>query len=263
LKEIIRDTVRLPAGDGEVWLAGLELLGSETLREYLGDLRTRFPKRPLRVYYGGDGVAGDTFAQTILQAGVRRVSLIYSGLERSATELSARSGGNAGRLLSFLQSLPAGNETGLELSLAVPYIDSVSFEEWDGVMRFAGAGCRRLEIQLPWDFKNPEVFESRKFYRLGRRWIRAGGRDWEVAVPSLRQRGTLLFRVTSALFGSVSRADLHYAPHFFAGPRAGWVAGSIPPFDRGRKDLSITEPSLEGLPGEPIDESMLEQMRPG
>lgn len=263
LAGIYGETLRPPPGDGELWLAGLELLEPATVEAFLKGLRTRHPHRPLRVYYGGDGVAGEAFAGAVLRAGVDRVALVYNGLETSATELSARSGGNATGLFAFLQTLSAGPPGPLRLSLAVPWVDSVADEEWDGVMRFAAAGCKRLELQLPWDFKNPEVFEFRKFHRLGRRWVRAGGQDWEVVVPSAQQRGTMLFRLPCALFGRVSRADLHYAPHFFAGPRAGWVAGSTPPFARGRSEAEAAEPVLDGLPGEPITAPMLEQMRPG
>jgi uncharacterized Fe-S cluster-containing radical SAM superfamily protein len=263
LSDIIGQTAQVPAGESELWLAGLELLEPDTLLAHMRALTTRFPSRPLRVYYGGDGVAGGNFAEALVEAKVGRISLVYSGLEQSATELSARSGGNASRLLSFLQMLPQGGADGLRLSLAVPYIDSVSHDEWDRVMRFAAAGCHRLEIQVPWDFKNPEVFEYRKFRRLGRRWISAGGQDWEVALPSAHQRGTLVFRLMMALQGCVSRADLHYVPHFFSGPRAGWVAGSVPSFARRRDSGDGSDPVLRGLPGEPIDESMLEQMRPG
>jgi hypothetical protein len=260
--DIILQTARVPLGDGELWLAGLELLERDSLLALLRSLSSRFPSRPLRVYYGGDGVAGDKFAEALVEAEVRRVSLVYNGLERSSTELSARSGGNASQLLAFLQTLPRGGASGLRVSLAVPYIDSATEVEWDGIMRFAAAGCHRLEIQLPWDFKNPEVFEFRKFHRLGRRWLEAGGQDWEVAVPSARP-GTLLFRLLMALWGRVSRADSHYVSHFFAGPRAGWVAGSVPPFARRRDSGGIPDPILSGLRGEPIDSSMLEQMRPG
>ncbi len=260
---IFRQSLRPPWGDGELWVAGLELLEAVSVGACLRDLSARFPSRPIRFYYGGDGVAGDELAPALLKAGVSRVSLVYNGLEQSATELSAQSGGNASQLIAFLQQLAPGGESGLGLSLAVPYMDSVADEDWAGVMRFAAAGCQRLEIQLPWDFKNPEVFEFRKVFNLGRRWVAAGGRDWEVVVPSGQQRGTFFFRGPVGLFGRLAQADLHYAPHFFAGPRAGWVAGSVPAFARRRGGAQEPEPQLDGFSGEAITVAMLEQMRPG
>lgn len=262
LLAIFQGTLCPPWGDGEIWVAGLELLEVDTVRACLRDLSTRYPSRPVRLYYGGDGVAGEGLAAALSGTGVRRVVLMYSGLGQSATELSAQSGGNATRLLSFLQSMER-TAGGPAISLAVPYMDSVADEDWAPVMRFAAAGCHRLEIQLPWDFKNPEVFEFRKVFSLGRRWVEAGGRDWEVVVPSGRQRGTLLFRLPVGLFGQLSQADLHYAPHFLAGPRAGWVAGSIPAFARRRGGELDLEPQLDGFPGDAIDLAMVEQMRPG
>jgi MoaA/NifB/PqqE/SkfB family radical SAM enzyme len=261
LASIFETSLVVPEGGAELWLAGLELFEPTPLEALFRRLRRAYWQRPLRVYYSGDSVAGDGLLSAALRGGVDRISLLYQGMETSQTELSARSGGNASALMSLLTTPTLRSAGPLGISLAVPYVHSATLAQWQEVMRFAAAGCHRLEIQLPWDFKNPEVFEFRKFFQLGRLWRQAGGQDWEVVVPTQELRGTALFRLPTALFGRVSLAQANYASHFFSGPQAGWVAGSLPAF--ARQGRTAAEPVLAGLPGRAVDAGMLDEMRPG
>ncbi len=262
LRRIIEETLRLPDGGTDAWIAGLELLEPQTLTELLAGLRRRLPGLHLRVHYAGDSVAGSAFVPAIVAGGAESLVLAYSGLERSQTELSARSGGNAALLRTALASPLVDSPTALKSILAIPYVASASPEEWAAVYRFARDGVKRLQIQLPWDFKNPEIFELFKFVRLARRWRQHGGESFEVAVPATNRQGTPFFRIPMLLAGTLHVADEHYAPHFFSGPRAGWVSGATPVFAR-RPAEEPDDPTLANLPGDPITPTHLDRMRPG
>jgi len=251
------------AGDGEeIWLSGTELMTADTLTRFVAFARGRSGSARMRLFSGGDSVAGDGLAEAAVRGGVTRLGLVHSGISNDTHELSALSGGNALQLASLAEQ---ARGHGLELSLVLPYV-----AEWDEsqcalLERFAARGLSGLEIHLPPGFKNPEVFELFKVARMAAVWRGAGGLRTEVVLADRQRRGTLFFRGPLPLVAGLSVGPDHLAKHFFSGPLAGWISSSTPPFARipGGSGAAEAQPSLSGLPGAPVDEAALERMRPG
>jgi hypothetical protein len=129
----------------------------------------------------------------------------------------------------------------------------------------ARAGVTTLEIQLPWDFKRPQVFDAVKLGRVLAGWRRAGGLRLRVVAPDEQREGTALFRWPTGVLADLSLASDSYAEHLFSSRQGGWVALSVPPValrpeegaPQGRQVV------LPALPGSPIDRPRLARMRQG
>lgn len=246
----------------EIWLAGTELMDSATLTRFVAAARRQSSAPHLRLFCGGDGVAGKALVEAAAAGGATRLALIHSGLARETHELSALSGGNAAQIDGLAQ-MARGHS--LEVSLVLPFIAEWTEEMQELLERFAGRGISILEVHLPPDFKNPEVFELFKMARMAAVWRGAGGRRTEVVLPQAARRGTLLFRLPLPLVARASVGPEHLISHFFSGPFAGWISMSTPPFARVPAARPPTEeqPILSGLPGQPINATLLGHMRPG
>jgi len=266
LLDLALSTLDTPEGArrGEIWLSGTELMAPETLTRFISDVRARPGVRGVKLYHGGDSVAGDRFVEAVVRGGVSELCLVHSGLVQGTTDMSALSGGNSAQLGRVLESPLLSRRGFCEVSVAIPFVESMDARQMNELYRFARAGCR-LEVQLPWDFKRPEVFELFKLARLAARWAGAEGRGLRVVVPDDARLGRLLFRHPVKLFSDLSVAASHYARHYFSGRQAGWISLSVPPFALEPDSPSITrvQPVLAGLAGSPIDEKLFNLMRPG
>jgi MoaA/NifB/PqqE/SkfB family radical SAM enzyme len=244
-----------------VWTAGLELLDPPSLERFLARLRASARDGTVRVYHGGDSVAGPRFLPTLAAAGVAELCLLARLGEPGSSDLSVRVG-NAEQVRSILSS-PELAGSPMRPWLAVPY--SRTGEE--GLVRSLAqlAFPRKVgfELQVPADFKKPEVFELARFGRLGLQWARAGGRHMRVVVPDGARRGTPSFRIPLEAAGVSECAGDFMSTHWHCGPAGLWIASSLPSFLPAKPAGDTGLPPVSGLPGEPIDATILSTMRPG
>jgi hypothetical protein len=246
----------------EVWLAGTELLEPATLTRFVSAARPQSSTGRLRLFWGGDGVAGEAVVEAAAAGGATRLALVHHGLARETHELSALSGGNAAQL-EGLARMAQGR--GLEVSLVLPFVAEWTEELQALLEHFAGRGISVLEVHLPPGFKNPEVFELFKIARMAAVWHGTGGGRTEVVLSEGARRGTIFFRLPLPLVARATVGPNHLMNHFFSGPFAGWISMSVPPFARtpGGRPAAETQPALAGLPGEAVSPDTLERMRPG
>ena len=154
-------------------------------------------------------------------------------------------------------------------SVSIPYLDSTRDQLLTRVKKLAASseGDWLLEIQFPWDFKPPEIWDLIKLWRMVRGWRGASGGKVRIVAPDRRRAGSALVRLPMSLLFEQATASDHYARHFFSGPLAGWICLSIPPFAhetyRGRALDAAAIPVLSGFPGAPITPARFEKMRPG
>ncbi len=253
--------LRYRGRDSSTWTAGLELLEVPWLARFLARLRASSADGAVRIYHAGDSVAGERFLPTLAEAGVAELCLVTRLAEQGSNDLSARVG-NTGQVRDLLASpeLAGGR---IQPWLSVPYARS---SETTLVRSLAQLGFPRkvgFELQIPVDFKKPEVFELARFARLGSEWARAGGRRLRLVVPDDARRGTPLFRIPLEATGVSQCAAAHMCTHWHCGPAGTWVASSLPAFLSARPEDDSRLVTVDGLPGEPVDERILSRMRPG
>lgn len=244
-----------------LWTAGMELLDASAVARFVARLKGAAPEGRVRIYHGGDSVMGDAFLPALERAGVAELCLVVRLGDPGSTDLSIRTG-NLERIRELLQA-PALSGGRMQPWLAVPYArseESRLVPTLAGLVRGRSAG---LELQVPADFKNPEVFELARFARIGAQWARAGGRRFRIVIPDASRRGTPLFRLPLALTGLSHFAADHMCTHWHCGPGGTWIASSLPSFLSARPTGAMALPPVPGLPGTPVDERILSRMRPG
>jgi hypothetical protein len=231
----------------------------------LRTLRERYEARRLRLYHAGDSVAGPDFTAAAIAGGMTHLSLVHTAAARQGTEMAALTGGNALALATVASSPLLRSPTGVTVAVSVPYIDADRSELVGRLAPLIQAGIKHLELHLPWDFKNPEVFELVKFARIFLAWKRLGGRSGELVYGSPAQSGTLLFRLPFEFFQMRCNAGNRFVQHFGSSSMADWIALSVPPALRRPKKHAgrNSEFILDGLPGKAITQSEIDVMRPG
>ena len=266
-----------PGRPGSVpWVGGTELMREATLTRFLIAVRGKVGADSVKLYVGADGVAGDRVVPAAVAGGAREICLVTRAGEAGSTDLSFRSRGSAAgagapaesRLAgagALAASRLAGPGSFCALTLSVPFYVDPPADLWQRLVRDAGSEGWGLEIALPWDFKRPEAFDAVKLVRQSWRWRAEAHTVVSVAVPDSRRSGGLLFRGLLKASARVANAANHWAGHFFAGPLAGWIGTSTPPFVRAAADADhgAGAPVLSGIEGRPVDRRMLEQMRQG
>ncbi len=263
------ESLELPPDCREVWVAGTELMQPETLAQFVGAVRRRSGGSRVKVYYGGDGVAGEQFAASVVEGGAAEVSLVFKGLGDEVRDVTTWGGSNVQGLMTAGEDPLLKSAGGCARSVSIPYLDSTRDQLLTRVRQLAAGskGDWLLEIQFPWDFKPPEIWDLVKLVRMMRGWRGAGGGRVRIVSPDPRRRLKPLLRLPASLLLDQATASAHYARHLFSGPLAGWICLSIPPFahetHRGEKPDPAAIPVLSGYSGAPITPERFEKMRPG
>ena len=262
-------TLDLPPDCREVWVAGTELMQAETLAQFLADIRRRSGTARLKIYFGGDGVAGKGFVPAAVEGGAAEVSLVFKGLGDEVMDVTTWGGSNVQGLMAAGEDPLLKAAGGCLRSVSIPYLDSTRDQLLTRVNKLAAtsAGDWLLEIQFPWDFKPPEIWDLIKLWRMARGWRTAGGGKVRIVVPDRGRAGGPLVRLPMSVLLDQATASAHYARHFFSGPLAGWICLSIPAFahesHHGEELDPASIPVLAGFPGQPITPALFERMRPG
>lgn len=264
LVDLALDTLEFPGSSDELWLAGTELMSEHALSRFLREVRKRSGAQRLKLYYGGEGLAGERFVPTAVMGGVDSIALLFRGFGHDTGDIGASTSGDP-LALEHLSAHPLlSGLARCRRVLAIPHFDSGRKDMLARLSGFADSGGWELELQLPWDFKRPDFFDMTAISRVRRSWRSGGGRGFRVVAPDARRLGSPFFRWPLEARGALVDGSAHYAGHFFSSRAAGWICMSAPAFCQSRStDSPRSQPVLSGLPGDPIDATLYTRMRPG
>lgn len=264
LVDLALDTLRLPTRSNQVWLAGTELLSENALSRFLRAVRERSGGGKLKLYYGGEGIAGDRLIPTAVMGGVEKMALLFRGFGHETGDIGASTSGDPLALERLAAHPLLKAPARCKRVLAIPHFAVERTELLERLRSFAAGGGWELELQLPWDFKRPDLFDLLSLKKVASAWRTGGGGGFSVVAPDRRRLGNPLLGWVPGLAGPPVDGGAHYAEHFFSSRQAGWICMSAPAFSQARsEDSKSDQPVLGGLPGEPIDARLYARMRPG
>ena len=262
LLALVRQSLEVPADPTEIWLTGLELLRRETLVRLLKEVREIASARVLKVYYGGDSVAGADFLPAVIRGGANRIVYLVRGFEPDTEDLSRKGSGNLDNL-SKMAEHPLLSSSGLvEKCIAAPLIDSTRRALMNWLEGMPGLAGWRFEIDMPSDFKDLDLFDIPKWAGMALEWKRLGGGPVELVLPHESEAASARYRLPVRALMKTVESDRHFVRHCFSGPFGEWASLTQPHYLSGREQDRAGEmnPVVKDLMGEAIVEADLDRM---